>query len=260
MHRGGARAERAPGLRGLRPGGRGAPSPGGGCLARRAGRPAVGMWALHGAVPCSAPPPPLRFFLFFDSGGNERGAGALQTRTLTAAHTRESSGHGRPCRPRARAAGERGRRLERRKEGEGASHRRRRQLREPRPRAVGGEPAAAAAPTRASGRICIPAAGHRGGRCRASGRPGDAARAGRGADSPGPSSQRAAGAAGAGAKAGMSRGRASSESAPSRGGGSRWGNGGRQAKPGSGVSSGSAARAPPSSSANARKWEREGCC
>ncbi|TKC50465.1 hypothetical protein EI555_019816 [Monodon monoceros] len=47
---------------------------------------------------------------------SEQGSGALQTRTLTHAHTRASSGQSQPCHRRARTPGERGRRLKEKKE------------------------------------------------------------------------------------------------------------------------------------------------
>lgn len=46
----------------------------------------------------------------------EQGSGALQTRTLTHAHTRQSSCQSKPCNPRARTTGERGRRQKEKKE------------------------------------------------------------------------------------------------------------------------------------------------
>lgn len=183
------------------------------------------MWELHCAAPGSAPPPPLRFFLFFDSQRASK-ALALSRHAHSHAHTRESSCQSKPCNPRARTTGERGWRQKRRKKREGASHRQQQQLPERRQQAVPGKPAAAAAaPTRTSGSICIPAPGKWGERCWASRRPRYARRARRRAGAPGPCSLRAADAAGAEAKARMSRGRASSESAESRGGGSRRGKG-----------------------------------
>nr|XP_054108639.1 spidroin-1-like [Callithrix jacchus] len=47
---------------------------------------------------------------------SERGTGALQTRTLTHAHTRASSCQSKPCNPRARTPGGRGRRQKEKKE------------------------------------------------------------------------------------------------------------------------------------------------
>lgn len=47
---------------------------------------------------------------------SEQGSGALHTRTLTHAHTRASSCQSKPCNPRARTAGERGRRQKEKKE------------------------------------------------------------------------------------------------------------------------------------------------
>lgn len=212
-----------------------------------------------------------RLFGSFSSSTLRERAGLWRsphTHTHTRAHTSELLPKQTVQSARAHTRRKRTEAKKRRKKGEGASHRRRRrQLSKRRQRAVRGRAAAAAAaaPTRASGSICIPALGNWGERCWASRRPGDAPRAGRSAGARGPCSLRAGDAAGARAEARMSRGLASARSAESRGGGSRggWGGGegegGWQVKPGSGVHAGSAARTPPSCSANAWRWEGEGC-
>lgn len=211
------------------------------------------MWELHRAAPGSAlpPPPPLRFVLFFDSPRASKAlALSRHAHSHTRTHERAPAKASRATRARAHPEKEDGGK-KRRKKGEGASHRR--QLRELRPRAVREKAAAAAAaPTRTSGSICIPAPGNWGEQT-----------TGRRAEN---RSERWRAVAVQPACGGRSRGpsraqnepRASERREPKRGG-SRREKGWREAKPGSGVRSGSAARAPPSSSTNAWRWQRESC-
>lgn len=174
------------------------------------------------------PPPPPRVFLFLDSPrASEALALSRHARSHTRTQERAPAEANRATRARAHRAREDGGE-KRRKKGEGASHRRQlRQLPEPGQRAVREEPAAAAAPSRAGGNICIPAQGTG---ASGAGRAGDraqrrepfGARALRGRvacarrTQPGPSR---------GQNEPRAGGRASARSAESRGGGSRRGKG-----------------------------------